>query len=93
MNHYHHFTRNERESILLLWHDGQSITEISRILVRNKSAISGELCRNSSEEEDSAVRADRPYHRRRKSCRPKMKVKDPELLLTAKEVIEPENTL
>lgn len=60
MNHYHHITLNERESIMLLWHDGQSITEISRILARNKSTISRELHRNSSEEEYSAVRADTP---------------------------------
>lgn len=60
---------NERESLLLLLNSGRNISAIARILGWNKSTISRELKRNSTNDCYLAVNADKSYHSRRKRCR------------------------
>ena len=88
MSHYKHLSINERESLLFLLNSGRNISEIARILGRNKSTISRELKRNSTNDCYSAVNADKSYHTRRKRCRrnkcfdnPNLKTKVQDLFL------------
>nr|MCR4677114.1 helix-turn-helix domain-containing protein [Sphaerochaetaceae bacterium] len=46
MGHYRHLTLEEREMIMALYHEGRRISEIARIIGRNRSTISRELKRN-----------------------------------------------
>lgn len=84
MNHYQHLTPKEREFIMISHHDGLSISEISRLLNRNKSTISRELKRNTINNTYSAIEADELYKIRRKVCRPKKKLDDPNLFSLVK---------
>lgn len=75
---YHHLNINEREYILLMHHNQQSITQISQVLGRNKSTISRELCRNTEKRCYSANEAQNSYRIRRRVCKPQLKVMKPE---------------
>lgn len=79
MNHYHHLTPDERELIFKYRTLGLSISETAKKLGRNKSTISRELKRNSSEREYSPSKAQLAYKDRRLSCKPKKRFDDPEL--------------
>ena len=71
MSHYHHLTMNERESLLLLYAQGKSKSEIARQLHRSVSTITRELKRNGSKSRYSACEAQKKYEKRRKACRRK----------------------
>ncbi len=69
MNHYKHFTIEEREKILFLRAQNKTISEIARTLKRNKSSISRELSRNKDAFGNySPAYAQRNYLQRRKNC-------------------------
>ncbi len=72
MSSYHHFTTNERESLLVLIKIGKKNCEIAKILGKSESSISREIRRNCEQREEySAVEATANYHTRRKrSVRP-----------------------
>ncbi|MDL2238122.1 IS30 family transposase, partial [Christensenellaceae bacterium OttesenSCG-928-K19] len=70
MSHYKHLSMEEREKILLLYTEKQSLRRISNELGRAVSTISREIKRNTIIRRDySAVDAQRQYHQRRKKCR------------------------
>lgn len=70
---HHHLTIEERACIAVYYKEKRSITEIARLLNRNKSTISREIKRNPSRDEGyNAIGAQRKYNsRRKKSVRPK----------------------
>ena len=76
---YNHLTIDEREIILLMYHNGENKTTIARKLNRDKGTISRELSRNSGENGYSAHEAQSSYRLRRASCRPSLKVLQPEV--------------
>lgn len=57
MSHYKHLTINERESLLLLYAQGKTKSEIAQQLHRSVSTISRELKRNSEKSGYSACNA------------------------------------
>lgn len=69
MSPYKHLTLFERERIMFFKAKGYKITQIAEKLGRNKSTISRELKRNSSQEYLPAE-AEAKYHQRRKACKP-----------------------
>lgn len=77
MNHYHHLTTNERESILFLRAQGKSICSIAQALGRSSSTISRELRRNCTKGQYFPSKADQKYRKRRKKCRRQKILKDP----------------
>lgn len=80
MGTYRHLTRLERESIMLMHAQGDTISHIAQTLKRNKSTISRELSRNSDERQYSAYQAQECYQQRRTLCRPTPKFACPQLL-------------
>lgn len=80
MCHYHHFTTKERECLLVLRNSGKNISEIARIMGRNKSTISRELKRNSVKGTYSAFEAEKRYRKRRRRCGRKRLLADKHLL-------------
>lgn len=77
MSHYHHFTANEREKILLGIHANLSIRSIAKALYRSPSSVSRELRRNQPVY--SAVDAQVAYGLRRKKSKRKLILKNNEL--------------
>ena len=70
MSHYHHFSIDEREKILILRKEGKNIRAIAILMNRAASSISREIKRNKSyKAEYSAVLAERKYIQRRKNCK------------------------
>lgn len=70
MGHYRHLTIAERENIMMLRRDGDSISLIAAKTGRSKSTISRELRRNAGEDgEYRASTAQERYKERRKACR------------------------
>lgn len=70
MSHYHHFSIEEREKLLILLKEQKNIRTIAALLGRSPSSISREIKRNKPHNaEYSAVYADKKYHLRRKKCR------------------------
>lgn len=67
---YNHFTVFERESLSILYAQGESITEIARIIGKHKSSVSREIRRNTSKKKKryNANGAKQLYKRRRKKC-------------------------
>ena len=66
---YHHLTIEERACIALYYKQNKSVSEISKLINRNKSTISRELRRNPSRDEGyNPVGAQRKYNARRKNC-------------------------
>lgn len=68
MNHYHHLSIEERESILFMRGEGKGIRAIATALGRSASTISRELKRNQTKNEYSPSQAEKKYRRRRKCC-------------------------
>lgn len=69
MSHYHHFSIEERERILLFLKEGKSIREVAVRLNRAASSISREIKRNTKSKSGySAVAAHKKYIQRRKRC-------------------------
>jgi len=66
---YNHFTTEERACIAVYVEQGLKITQVAKLLNRDKSAISRELKRNRNKEgQYFAVGAQRKYNKRRKRC-------------------------
>lgn len=79
MSHYEYLTMNERRSLLLLYTQGKSNSEIARQLHRSVSTISIELKSNGSKSRYSACAAQKKYEKPRKACRRKKLLCQPEL--------------
>lgn len=80
---YQHLTIEERACIAFYYKENRSVTEIAKLLSRNKSTISRELCRNQSRDEGyNPIGAQRKYNSRRKKCVRKI------ILKTNKELYE-----
>ena len=87
MGHYTHLTLEEREMIMALRHEGRRISEIARIIGRNRSTISRELKRNHLwTHVYIAVRAQQMYVVRRIRSRPHMRLENPELFRIVREL-------
>ncbi|MGL5515008.1 MAG: IS30 family transposase [Sporomusa sp.] len=70
MQSYHHFTQQERQSLLLLRKEGKSIRAIAAEMQRSPSSISRELKRNSNKNGSyNAWRATVLYILRRRKCK------------------------
>lgn len=79
MSHYKHLTPSEREKIYLLHPQNYSLSFIANSIGRNKSTVSRELTRNSNKDRYSPSAAQAAYARRRKQCKPQLKLSDPAL--------------
>ena len=77
MDHYHHLSISERESILFMCGEGKGIREIAAALGRAASTISRELKRNKTKTEYSPSQAEKSYRVRRKRCCPRKLLADP----------------
>lgn len=69
MNHYHHLSILERESILESFTKGESLRKIASALGRSVSTISRELKRNSKNNRYRPSEATEEYNQRRQRCR------------------------
>lgn len=81
MSCYQHLTTQERESILFLLGQKQSVRQIAASLHRSPSTISRELRRNKDRSallQYSPSPADRQYHRRRKHCCRRRRLQEPQ---------------
>jgi len=88
---YHHFTLEERESLLILRIRGESIRSMAKELSRSPSSISRELRRNSYSHEKcgySPIRAQRRYCRVRKKCRRNCKLQQEAVRATVGKLLE-----
>ena len=79
MCHYNHLTLFEREKIMYFFAQHYSISKIASLLQRNKSTISREIRRNTSNGFYQPVEAQHMYVQRRMACRPKKRLDNPEL--------------
>ena len=79
MSHYKHLTPIERENLLFYIAKGYTVTGIAKELGRSKATISRELRRNSSHGKYLPSIAAAKYQKRRKKCRRKKLLEDPEL--------------
>ena len=77
---HHHLTLEEREMIMKYQTMGFSLSKIAETVGRNKSTISRELRRNSTDEIYMPSIAHDLYLGRRKACRPNRKLDDPVLV-------------
>ena len=69
MSHYHHFSIEEREKILIQRTEGKSLKAIASGVGRCVSIVSRELKRNGrSAQEYSAIEAEEKYRKRREKC-------------------------
>ncbi|NMF25203.1 IS30 family transposase [Olsenella umbonata] len=59
MDRYDHLSITEREDIMLLWRDGEGVSQIAREIGRDKSTVSREIRRNGW----ANPRTDRPSYR------------------------------
>ena len=85
MDAYSHITPIERGCIMTLFNQGHSPAAIATMLKRHRCTILRELKRNSDGESYDANRAQEKYDSRRKRCRRKRKLDDPELFALVKE--------
>lgn len=94
MGRYHHLSIEEREEIMCLRREHESIGEIARRIGRDKSTVSRELARNScgrgaANEYYRASTAQRRYGERRLACRRRRLLDDPALRsLVQRRIIE-----
>ena len=95
MNPYTHLTMNERETIFLMYEQGETIGHISETLDRSKSTISRELHRNSNKDGSySPSTAHGEYKRRKQLCgRHRTLDKDSIFQLVNRLIIIPQNFL
>lgn len=87
MSHYKHFSIEERESLLVLKKSGKKVTEIAKVLKRNKSSVSRELKRNSINGDYSACAAEAAYKERRKNSKRRKLLENEELKETVQRLI------
>lgn len=78
MDRYGHLGITEREDIMLLWRDGEGVSQIAREIGRDKSTVSREMRRNGW----ANPRTDRPSYRastaqKRARCRRPHLLDDP----------------
>ena len=85
MDAYSHITPIERGCIMTLFNQGHSPAAIATMLKRHRCTILRELKRNSAGESYDASKAQEKYDSRRKRCRRKRKLDDPELFALVKE--------
>ena len=85
MDAYRHITPIERGCIMTLFNQGHSPAAIATMLKRHRCTILRELKRNSAGESYDASKAQEKYDSRRKRCRRKRKLDDPELFALVKE--------
>ena len=85
MDAYSHITPIERGCIMTLFNQGHSPAAIATMLKRHRCTILRELKRNSDGESYDASKAQEKYDSRRKRCRRKRKLDDPELFALVKE--------
>ena len=85
MDAYRHITPIERGCIMTLFNQGHCPAAIATMLKRHRCTILRELKRNSAGESYDANRAQEKYDSRRKLCRRKRKLDDPELFALIKE--------
>ena len=86
MDHYKHFTLIERESLLFLLGQGKKISEIAKIMKRDRSTIYRELKRNTKKKDDYIpIKAQQQYEKRRKKCRKHKLLEDPALYAWVKD--------
>ena len=85
MDAYRHITPIERGRIMTLFEEGYSPAAIATMLKRHRCTILRELKRNSDGESYDASKAQEKYDSRRKRCRRKRKLDDPELFALVKE--------
>ena len=85
MDAYSHITPIERGCIMTLFNQGHSPAAIATMLKRHRCTILRELKRNSDGENYDANKAQEKYDSRRKRCRRKRKLGDPELFALVKE--------
>jgi len=83
---YHHFTIDERESILIYRTQGLNFSQIAKLLHRHPSSISREWKRHLKEGSYSPSHAQESYHMAKSHCGRKRMEK---LLLVIKQSIEP----
>lgn len=77
---YNHLTLEEREMIMVMYHENRSFSEIARAIGRDKSTVSRELDRNHLwKRVYVANRAQQMYEARRLLCRPHMRIEDEEI--------------
>jgi IS30 family transposase len=80
MSAYNHYTLFERESLQKLLGEGKSKAEIARTLGRSRSSVGREIKRNSNKDGSyNFWRATSLYLQRRKHCRRKFRLSDPNL--------------
>lgn len=87
MSDYNHFTLSEREMLSFFLCIGLNISEIAKLLEKNKSTISRELKRNSTNGVYKPRYADEYYEKRRKTCKPKGKAENTKLIGLVKELL------
>ena len=85
MDAYSHITPIERGCIMTLFNQGYSPAAIATMLKRHRCTILRELKRNSAGESYDASKSQEKYDSRRKRCRRKRKLDDPELFALVKE--------
>lgn len=85
MDAYRHITPIERGCIMTLFNQGHCPAAIATMLKRHRCTILRELKRNSAGESYDASKAQEKYDSRRKLCRRKRKLDDPELFSLVKE--------
>ena len=83
-----HFTIKEREGIFKFLVQGKNFTEIAEKLGKNKSSVSREVKRNSTNGEYSPFEAQRLYKSRKSRCGAKNKLKGSILLLLIQELLK-----
>ena len=80
MGHYTHLTLEEREMIMVLYHEGDGICKIARLIGRDKGTVSREIRRNHLYKHIYvAEKAQRMYETRRVQCRPHLRLENHEL--------------
>lgn len=85
MSHYHHLSISEREKILTLRLQGESLRTIAAELGRNVSTVSREISRNGhSRHGYSAVAAEKKYRQRRGKCKRRKLLSNVELYTIVK---------
>lgn len=89
MSHYKHLTINEREKLLILKEKGGNLKEIAQALNRSIATISREIKRNKNQKtgQYSACLAQSKYEKRRKSCRRKKLLSEPQLQETVRQLL------
>lgn len=86
MSLYKYLTIDERERIFLLFHQGDSIRGIVKLLERNPSTISRELKRNQENQNYSPSVTQSKYTKRKSNCGRKLLLKKPELKALVKKL-------